>query len=398
VTITDGGESTAATNGCQIYTSSDGLTWTSRTTAASSPFGTTACNAVGTDGLGMWVITGGSGKLMTSTDGINWTLRTSGFGATAIYGVAHNGQSGANSLWLAVGGSSKISTSVDGITWTAGTGRASTELVTHNGQSGTDSLFMVASNGATPTKIYTTQNGTAWTDVTDAAINDQYHSMVNNRVTGVGSNIWMLTNSNGTVYTSANNGGIWTARSAGSGSYYRTGYDYSTGKWIVTSAGGLRYSTDLTTWTDGTGATSPRHKVFSHNNLPINFGGLLIAAGSQGGSISYYTAADIATFGTSMLSTSTDDGITWTPRPFPSISGAANDERVKNNLGLAISAASPCAATTLPLNAAATITGPFALTADSTTHSVACPVGYTGLAVRRCTNGTWGSLIGVCVP
>jgi hypothetical protein len=100
--------------GGELYTSSDAITWTSRT----SGFGTTDINSVAY-GNGLWVAVGSSGTLRTSTDGITWTARTANMATEDINDVVY-----ANSLWVAVGGgggtsnSGGIIYSTDGITWT----------------------------------------------------------------------------------------------------------------------------------------------------------------------------------------------------------------------------------------------------------------------------------------
>jgi hypothetical protein len=78
-------------------------------------FGTTTINGV-TYGNGLYVAVGESGQLTTSTDGITWTARTSGFDSTNILGVTYG-----NGLFVAVGVGGKLTTSTDGITWTART-------------------------------------------------------------------------------------------------------------------------------------------------------------------------------------------------------------------------------------------------------------------------------------
>jgi hypothetical protein len=84
-------------------------------------FGTTNINWIATDGAGTWVAVGDSGKLASSTDGYTWTQRTSGFSTTTISWVAYGG-----GTWVAVGGSGKLSTSTDAVTWTAVTTATST--------------------------------------------------------------------------------------------------------------------------------------------------------------------------------------------------------------------------------------------------------------------------------
>ena len=100
-----------------LLTSPDGTTWTSRT----SGFGATDIMDVGY-GNGLFVTVGGSGNLFTSPDGTTWTSRTSGVGGT-LRGVAWNGG------WIAVGDSGALTTSPDGTTWTTRTSGFSTNAI-----------------------------------------------------------------------------------------------------------------------------------------------------------------------------------------------------------------------------------------------------------------------------
>jgi len=66
-----------------ILTSSDGTTWTERTS------GTQKNLIVVTYGNGLFVTVGYSGTILTSTDGTTWTERTSGTSET-LKGVTYS--------------------------------------------------------------------------------------------------------------------------------------------------------------------------------------------------------------------------------------------------------------------------------------------------------------------
>jgi hypothetical protein len=98
-----------------VFTSSDGLNWTSRTPAAALWW-----QAI-TYGNGLYVAvaqTGTGNRVMTSPDGINWTSRTTPMDAD-FQGVAYG-----NGVFVAVSTSGagvtggNVMTSIDGITWT----------------------------------------------------------------------------------------------------------------------------------------------------------------------------------------------------------------------------------------------------------------------------------------
>jgi hypothetical protein len=84
----------------QIRTSTDAITWTTRT----SNFGNTQINSV-VYGNNLWVAGGVAGQLRASTDGTTWTTRTSNFGNTAINSIAFG-----NNLWVAGGSTGQLRT------------------------------------------------------------------------------------------------------------------------------------------------------------------------------------------------------------------------------------------------------------------------------------------------
>lgn len=92
----------------QIRTSTNGTTWTTRTSAITGDIRAMDF------GNGIFVAGTFSGTLQTSTDGITWTSRTSGFGTSAIRDIVYG-----DGIFVAVGSAAKISTSTDGITWTS---------------------------------------------------------------------------------------------------------------------------------------------------------------------------------------------------------------------------------------------------------------------------------------
>ncbi|MBI3789937.1 MAG: hypothetical protein HY275_03565 [Gemmatimonadetes bacterium] len=96
----------------EVQTSPDGITWTKRTTGLA---GLTLTHALYSTRLSLWIIVGSDGKVRTSPDAITWTSRTTAFSGGGFY-----------ALWLAesettvvmVGQNGQIATSTDAITWT----------------------------------------------------------------------------------------------------------------------------------------------------------------------------------------------------------------------------------------------------------------------------------------
>ena len=70
----------------------------------------------------LYVVVGSSGTILTSSDGISWTSRTSGT-SNGLYGVTYG-----NSTFVAVGQTGTILTSSDGTSWTSRTSGISTGL------------------------------------------------------------------------------------------------------------------------------------------------------------------------------------------------------------------------------------------------------------------------------
>jgi len=103
---------------------------------------------------GLFVTVGDNGIILTSSDGISWTKRTSGT-TKNLYGVTYG-----NSTFVTVGDNGTILTSSDGTSWTKRTSGTSEHLyeVTYG-----DGLFVtVGGNG----DILTSSDGTSWTERT----------------------------------------------------------------------------------------------------------------------------------------------------------------------------------------------------------------------------------------
>ena len=116
--------------GTGLLASTDGITWVSRT----SQFDTTSANGIAF-GNSLWVAVGyggspaGTPRISTSTDTITWVSRsTATFNNEILLSVAYG-----NSLWVAVGTGGQLATSTNGITWvtrTSGFGSIPSTTVT----------------------------------------------------------------------------------------------------------------------------------------------------------------------------------------------------------------------------------------------------------------------------
>lgn len=182
-----------------LQTSTDGTTWTSRTSGFStSNIYTTAY------GNGVFVIAGQSGKLSSSTDGITWTSRTAGVGTSVIYKVDY-----LNNNFVGIGTSGKITTSTDGITWTSQTSNTTYALRASAYGNG---LYLVAGANGT---IRTSTDLVTWTTRTFAYTTAAVYSAVyGNGLFVVGSNGASSQSTNGPakVIQSSTDGITWTSR------------------------------------------------------------------------------------------------------------------------------------------------------------------------------------------
>ena len=155
-------------------TSPDGITWTSRTSAANNSWINVTWGGPAGYQLFVAVAYSGSGnRVMTSADGITWTLRTSAAN-NSWYGVTWGGPAGSQ-LFVAVaatGTGNRVMTSPDGITWTSRTSAADNgwTSVTWGGPVGYGVFVAVAYSG-TGNRVMTSPDGIAWTLRTSAADN-----------------------------------------------------------------------------------------------------------------------------------------------------------------------------------------------------------------------------------
>lgn len=139
--------------GEHIYTSTDGITWTTDYTSYSVHL-----RGVTTPG-NKFAAVGGT-DIVTSPDGVNWTVLASGT-TNWLYGVTWSG-----SQFVATGENGTILTSSDGVTWTSRTSGTSNKL---NSVSWSGSLFVTAGSGGT---ILTSPDGITWTSRTSGTSNN----------------------------------------------------------------------------------------------------------------------------------------------------------------------------------------------------------------------------------
>lgn len=166
----------------------------------------------------LYVAVGDTGYLYTSSDGYTWTSRTSGFGTDSIYDVAYG-----NGLFVAVGANGKITTSTDGTTWTARTSNVGTNQI--NAVEYANSIWVAVADGGGTTNtggiIYST-DGITWTRKSQSlTVGTSYKDVCWN-----GTNWLVVANysTNNYIYASTPSG-TWTAGASGASSANWCGSD-----------------------------------------------------------------------------------------------------------------------------------------------------------------------------
>jgi photosystem II stability/assembly factor-like uncharacterized protein len=212
-----------------ILTSSDGVTWTSRTSGSSRNLWAVAY------GNSTYVVVGGSGTILTSSDGISWTSRSSGT-SSPLYGVSFG-----NNVFVAVGYSATILSSSDGSSWSSRSGaEGQLDTVTYgNGK------FIAV--GAAYNKLFSSGDGTNWTTVSHGStLGMKGIVYANNKFVAVGHSGEILTSSDG---------GTWSLSTTGGMSYMNV--VFGNGIFVGMGYNGIRTSSDNgSTWNSLSSSTS----------------------------------------------------------------------------------------------------------------------------------------------
>lgn len=169
-----------------VRNSTDGITWNTTTTgmgAASVVFGTFITGITNP-----YIICSNDGILQSSTDGVTWTTQSIGFATSSINMVNKSG-----ALVCAVGAGGCYATSTDGITWSNSNSLFTTSSINVLMSDGTN---LVA--GTTGAGIHASTNGVTWT-ATIANSLSSTSSLVDGDYASGFTNKWQFVHSSWTI-------------------------------------------------------------------------------------------------------------------------------------------------------------------------------------------------------
>ena len=224
--------------GHRLRTSTDAVTWTTRTSTLSAG-NYAAFNSI-VFGNNLWVAGGndnlaGGGVIRTSTDAITWTTRTSNFGATSVDTISYG-----NNLWIAGGYNATIRTSTDAITWVtraAGTIEQRSlrfKSLSYNSDHG---VWAAATNGA----IFTSKNLSDWRQRDFYTFGTQPFAV---EKIAYQNGMFIAIDGYGYVALSLDGGETWQSQTSGLGGggnqgLYSIAYSATQSKWAIAGYGGI---------------------------------------------------------------------------------------------------------------------------------------------------------------
>lgn len=236
----------------QVMTSSDGITWTTRTAAQANPWRSV------TYGGGVFVAVSASGinQVMTSPDGITWTSRTAA-AANAWCSVTYGG-----GLFVAVAsnGISRVMTSPDGIAWTSA---PAAEQNGWNAVTYGNGLFVAVAPTTGAHLVMTSPDGTNWT-----ARNASEASYWRGITYGNGTFVAIADFGSPNKVMTSPDGINWTSRT-GTGSGYWSSVVYGKGLFVALSSSGptiIMVSPDGVTWTTQNSAEAINWSSLGYGN------------------------------------------------------------------------------------------------------------------------------------
>jgi hypothetical protein len=217
--------------GGAIYTSTDGIVFTSRSSGVSSNL---YCVAYGN---GYWVVGGASGKILWSTNGIDWNSQTvSWAGANGFVDVAYG-----NGYWVGCIGQNQIGTATSPSgTWTERNPGFGTDNVRAAHYDVDDDIWVIA---GTTGKLSTRSADPigSW----DAETSSFGSSQINDVWSG-SDGFWVAVGDDNKIATATDPTGTWTQRTSpwgGSNSIDAVVHNPDLGLWAMSSASGKTVAT-----------------------------------------------------------------------------------------------------------------------------------------------------------
>ena len=233
---------TVGASGVMYHCATIDGTWTSVSSGISS-----AITGIDVNGATLVCVTSPVG-VYSSIDGLSWTSRTSGT-ANALNSIAY---ASTLSLWIAVGNVGTIITSPDGTTWTTRTSGTTNSLYRATYGFATLSLVVSGASGV----VLISSNGTAWSAATGTGSSDArgaaYATVVNK---------WIAVGSSGMIeYSTSSAASAWTVLLLGKdAAIYSCAHSASLGRWCIGGSGYTAISSDGAIWT----YTAQAGKLFS---------------------------------------------------------------------------------------------------------------------------------------
>lgn len=259
--------SDAATN---IWTSPDGITWTSRATLTSGN-----CRSIAWNGSIFFVL-GSSTYCATSPNGITWTMLNTQPQTTFVRATWNN----SSTQWVVCGttATASIYTTPNGQTWTLRQNAMITNATTQS-FAWAPSIGTWALVGGTTNNIATaTDAAGAWVSRVTTGMGTAYCVAWNGSifVAGGGTTVQIYTSTDGVTWTSQTNGGVaWTV-------VYGLAWSSSLSIWVGVGANGAT-SGVLASSTNGTAWTSRSTSIFGAGGagycVAVNTAGNLFVAG-----------------------------------------------------------------------------------------------------------------------
>jgi uncharacterized delta-60 repeat protein len=254
----------------RIFSSPDGISWTSTTVPATALRGLAY-------GAGRLVAVGAAGAIVTSADGTTWTATTSGT-TNDLLGVNF-----LNGRFIAVGVLGTILTSNDGLTWTT-RAAAGNQSGLQNTAFGNGRYVVVGQGGSTGRVILTSTDAVNWT----FAIGGPRQGTNLNAVAASSSTVVAVGNA-GAIVSSADKVS-WTDRASGVASTLPLNdviYNSTEGRFVAVGNGGaITASSDGATWAlQSTSSVISTTALFGITTSPNIAGGAGYVVVGNGGSI-----------------------------------------------------------------------------------------------------------------